>query len=44
VLNESLQAYLDQSVPRMTKTAAVEAALQMFLGKLAFWPPKSKKS
>jgi hypothetical protein len=42
-LNGALQAYLDQALPRVTKTAAVEAALQLFLEKAGFWPPSNKK-
>lgn len=39
-LDGALQAYLEASSPRVSKTSAVEAALHAFLREKGFWPVK----
>jgi len=38
-LGDALQRYLDGTSPRVSKTSAVEAAIQAFLREKGHWPP-----
>lgn len=40
----ALEGYLLGTVPRVTKTAAVEAALMQFLEREGCWPPKDESA
>lgn len=42
-LLEALRAYLASTAPRVSKTAAVEMAMQDFLRTKGFWPPPDSK-
>lgn len=38
-LADALQAYVDSTEPRVSKTSTIEAALRAFLREKGFWPP-----
>ncbi len=42
-LAAALARYLRESKPAPSKTAAMEAALEMFLESVGYWPPAGEK-
>lgn len=41
-MGAALQKYLDESLPRVSKTSAVEAAMAAFLEEKGYWPPRTE--
>lgn len=40
-ISQAIDAYLEGTAPRVSKTAAVEEALRRFLQSVGHWPPPS---